>query len=135
MAAKKTNFSNADQVYAFLQARGISKQMIQQIRAMLAEDALTNGETLAYNRIYTAVALTARRSLKFGPKRLLKFLSDFNKVCASVLDEDREWPEIMKELDEETGIIIRMDEKTGHWLCEYKPDDGAPEVDLYNKEE
>ena len=133
--AKKSNFTNAEQVYAFLMARGISRHGIQQIRALLAEDALTNGETLAYNRIYTAVALTARRSLKFGPKRLLKFLSDFNSTCASVLDEDREWSDVMRELDDETGIIIRMDEKTGHWLCEYKPDDGAPEVDLYNKEE
>lgn len=133
--AKNSNFRNADQVYAFLMARGISKPMIRQIRALLAEDALTNGETLAYNRIYTAVALTARRHLKFGPKRLLEFLKAFNDTCGAVMDEDREWADVMKELDEETGIIIRMDEKTGHWLCEYKPDDGAPEVDLYNKEE
>lgn len=117
--AKKQTFTNAEQVYAFLMARGISRQGIQQIRALLAEDALTNGQTLAYNRVYTAVALAARRSLHFGPKRLLKFLKDFNSVCEEVLDEDRDWPEVMKELDDETGIIIRMDTETGHWLCEY----------------
>ena len=40
---KNSNFRNADHVYAFLMARGISRQGIQQIRALLAEDALTNG--------------------------------------------------------------------------------------------
>lgn len=125
---KKQAFTNAEQVYAFLMARGISRSGIQQIRALLAEDALTSGETLAYNRVYTDVALAARRSLHFGPKRLLKFLKDFNTVCEEVLDEDREWPEVMQELDDETGIIIRMDDKTGHWLCEYhRPN----EIDVY----
>lgn len=46
------------------------------------------------------------------------------------MDEDREWSDVMAELDRETGIVIRQNEETGEWLCEYKPRDGV-EVDVY----
>lgn len=130
MSKRKKGAWTREQVYGFLQSKGIAGALLMEIKAVLAEEALTNGRNLAYNRIYTAVALTARRSLHFGSKRLLRFLRDFNKVCVEVMDEDREWSDVMAELDRETGIVIRQNEETGDWLCEYKPKDGV-EVDVY----
>lgn len=126
MASKDGAFENTKMIYAYLKARGIPKPIVDRIRKTLAEDALVDGKMLAYNRIYTAVALMLRRHLGFGRKRIIDALHAFDDICGSVLDEDREWAEIMQELDDETGLIIRCGDD-GNVLCEYQQEN---EVDV-----
>ena len=108
---KKQSFTDSKQCMAFLAARyKIPKPMLEQIRAIMIQDSLTDSESLAYNRIYTAVALMLHDHLHFGQKRLLAALRCFDGICGRVMDDEVSWPELMKELDEKTGLIIRKDE-------------------------
>ena len=117
---KKSNiFQDSKACMAFLAARyRIPKSMLEEVRAVMIQDALVGGQTLAYNRIYTAVALMLHEHLGFGRKRIVSALHSFDDICGRVLDDTVEWTEIMQELDDKTGIIIRMEDDK--LLCEYQ---------------
>lgn len=117
---KKNAFTDSKACMAFLAARyKIPKPMLEQIRAIMVQDAVTDGESLAYNRIYTAVALMLHDHLHFGRKRIVAALHCFDDICGRVLDDEISWPDIMQELDEKTGLIIRMNEDD-NLLMEYQ---------------
>ena len=127
MAAKKNTFTDSKACMAFLAARyKIPKPMLEQVRAIMIQDAVIGGETIAYNRIYTAVALMLHE-LHFDGDPLINALHIFDDICGRVLNDETDWHDIMKELDDKTGLIIRMNEDD-KILCEYTPDDGAPEI-------
>ena len=121
--AKKQTFTDSKMCMAFLQARyHIPKPMLEDIRAIMVQDALTDGKSLAYNRLYTAVALMLHDHLGFGRKRIVAALHTFDDICGRVCSDETDWPTIMKELDDKTGLIIRMDEGD-KLLCEYQTDE------------
>jgi hypothetical protein len=111
------------QVEAYLARYGIPKQMIKKIRLALIYDAVTEGKDLKYDRIYTGIALAARRAYGFGPERILRLLREFDSICGSVLDDGehtadpRDWTDIMQELKDETGIVINTGEDN-RLICE-----------------
>lgn len=123
MASKKQAFQDSKACMAFLAARyKIPKPMLEQIRAIMVQDSLMDGKVLAYNRIYTAVALMLHDHLGFGRKRIVDALHTFDDIVGRVLDDSTNWEDIMKELDDKTGLIIRMNEDD-KLLCEYQTDE------------
>ena len=111
------------QVEGYLAKYGIPKQVIKQIRIALISDAVTEGKDLKYDRIYTGIALAARRAYGFGAVRILRLLRSFDAICGSVLEDGehttdpREWTDIMQELKDETGIVIHTGEDN-RLICE-----------------
>lgn len=128
--SKKQTFTDSKACMAFLAARyKIPKPMLEQVRAIMIQDAVIDGNSIAYNRIYTAVALMLHDHLHFGRKRIVAALHAFDDICGRVLDDEVSWPEVMQELDDKTGLIIRMNDED-KLTCEYQPGDGAPEIDV-----
>lgn len=117
---KKNAFTDSKECMAFLAVRyKIPKPMLEQVRAIMVQDSLMDGKLLAYNRIYTAVALMLHDHLGFGRKRIVDALHTFDEIIGRVLDDNTYWEDIMKELDDKTGLIIRMNEDD-QLLCEYQ---------------
>lgn len=114
-------------VYAYLARHGIPKHMIQQIQVSLIYDAVTQGEDLKYDRIYTGIALTLRKKFGWGPERILRALRGFDEICGSVLEksEDGEdlanWNKLMQELKDETGLVIHTGDDN-RLICEVSRD-------------
>ncbi len=116
---KKQSFTDSKQCMAFLAARyRIPRPTLEMVRAVMIQDAVVDGNSMAYNRIYTAVALMLHDHLKFGRKRIVAALHCFDDICGRVMDDTISWHDIMKELDDKTGLIIRMNEDD-KLLCEY----------------
>lgn len=116
---KKQSFTDSKQCMAFLAARyRIPRPTLEMVRAVMIQDAVVDGNSMAYNRIYTAVALMLHDHLKFGRKRIVAALHCFDDICGRVMDDTTSWHDIMKELDDKTGLIIRMNEDD-KLLCEY----------------
>lgn len=116
---KKQSFTDSKQCMAFLAARyRIPRPTLEMVRAVMIQDAVVDGNSMAYNRIYTAVALMLHDHLKFGRKRIVAALHCFDDICGRVMDDTVSWHDIMKELDDKTGLIIRMNEDD-KLLCEY----------------
>lgn len=114
-------------VYAYLARHGIPKHMIQQIQVSLIYDAVTQGEDLKYDRIYSGIALALRKEMGWGPERILRVLRRFDDVCGSVLDKDENgedlanWNKLMQELKEETGLVIHTGDDN-RLICEVSRD-------------
>lgn len=120
MASKKQTFQDSKAVCNFLRARyAIPQSTFEQIRLTLAQEALLDAEDMMYNRIYSAVILALHRAYGFGQIRINRLLRELDNVSSWVTDKNVPWSEIMRVLDEETGIIIRRGE-SGNWLVEYK---------------
>ena len=118
--ASKTVFRDAKTAFAFLQARyGIPKSTCDQLRLIFAQDALIDGMDMGFNRLYTGVALMLHRTFGFGQKRLTQALKGLDDIMTLVTDKGVSWEELMRTLDEETGLIIRQGDD-GNWICEYK---------------
>ena len=116
---KKQSFTDSKQCMAFLAARyRIPRPTLEMVRAVMIQDAVVDGNSMAYNRIYTAVALMLHDHLKFGRKRIVAALHCFDDICGRVMDDTTSWHDIMKELDDKTGLIIRRNEDD-KLLCEY----------------
>lgn len=95
------------QITGYLKARGIPKQMIDQIRMSLTYDAVTQSKDIQYDRIYTGIGLMLRKEYGFGRERILRGLKCFDDTVGSVLDPDKDWTTVMDELRDDVGIIIR----------------------------
>ena len=120
MASKKQTIQDSKAVCNFLRARyAIPQSTFEQIRLTLAQEALLDAEDMMYNRIYSAVILALHRAYGFGQIRINRLLRELDNVSSWVTDKNVPWSEIMRVLDEETGIIIRRGE-SGNWLVEYK---------------
>lgn len=111
------------QVYGYLAGRGIPRQMIEGIRTALIYDGVTEAKDVMYDRIYSAVALMIWRRYKLSPSEIVEALKEFDRICGAVLDSDEseeagaEWTDIMKELREETGIVIHTGDDN-RLICE-----------------
>ena len=96
------------QVEMYLLQKGIPRSMIQNIRISLTYDAVTQGHDIQYDRIFTGIALMLRKEFGFGPERIIRGLRRFDNECGSVIDDpEKDWGDLMKELKDETGIVIR----------------------------
>lgn len=112
---------NLQQVKAYLAAHGIPRQMVDKIRVVLVNDAIQESDNMKYDRIYTAVALAIRHTYGFGAEKIARCLREFDRICGSVLQggdgDDRDWTEIMQELKDTTGIVIRTGDEN-RLVCE-----------------
>lgn len=110
---------NMKQVTVYLAKHGIPKTMVNEIRMAFMNDAIENGGNIQADRIYTSVALMLHRAFGFGAKRIFKGLRCFDDLNGSV-NEDATWHQLMQELEEETGIIIRSGEDKDRLAFEYR---------------
>ena len=99
------------QVYPYLLGHGIPRQMIDSIRVSLIYDAMTEAHNIAYDRIYTGIALMLNDVFNLSAEQILDGLTYFDKVCAEVImDPDhkapKDWMDHMDRLREETGIVV-----------------------------
>lgn len=113
--------SEIKNLVGFLRAKGISQSMIDQIRIAFVNEAMAESSNMKYDRIYTAIALMLRRAYGFGHVRIFRGMNAFGDIMSSVAADDaKEWEELMAELDDETGIVIRTDcENRDRLVCEY----------------
>ena len=107
------------QVTAYLRQKGIPPSMVEQIRLAFANDAVQNSAGVQADRIYTILALTLREAYGFGHERIFKGLQKFDELNGQAA-ESYEWPDLMKRLQDETGIVIttNTDERIAF---EYRP--------------
>ena len=107
---KEIKLNSIGQVNAYLRSKGIPPQTIKTIREALINDAIQQADALKYNRELSLMAYVLRFRLGFGQKRILRFLHWYDDISAEVADGARTWPELMKELQDETGIEVRTTE-------------------------
>lgn len=98
-------------VTAYLMKRGVPKQMIREIRMVLAADAVKEASHIHMDRIFSGVALMLHNTFGFGAKRIVKGLHDLDAVYMSITEGSEEWMELMEKLKDETGVIIRSGEE------------------------
>lgn len=105
----------------YLRQKGIPANMIESIRYTFINEALAESSDMKYDRLYTALALATRRAFGFGHKRIMRVMQEFEKIMHSLTSEEaKEWEDIMEELDNETGIVIRTDnENRNRLVCDY----------------
>lgn len=92
---------------AYLASRGIPKQMVKEIRMQLTYDAVTQAKDLQYDRIYASIGLMLHKEYGFGQQRILRGLKRFDEIAGSVLDPETDWTNVMEELRDDVGIIVR----------------------------
>lgn len=105
----------------YLRQKGIPANMVEAIRYAFVNEALAESSDMKYDRLYTALALATRRAFGFGHVRILRVMQEFEKIMRSLTSENpKEWEDIMEELDDETGIVIRTDNNDRNRLvCDY----------------
>lgn len=121
------------QAIIYMQMRGIPYQMIKSIRENFAADAMMEVAQLRIIKEYTALILSFKRALGFGQKRIREAMHAFDEICASVKDE-KNWGDLMHELDVETGIVIRSGDSRDRAIYEYLGDDFERMVDIEMEE-
>lgn len=98
--------TNIKGITAYLQAKGIPKSMINEIRIALTNDAVQQSTAVQADRVFTIVALTLREAYGFGYKRIFEGLKKFDELNQMAAD-DYIWPELMERLRDETGIVVK----------------------------
>lgn len=111
--------NNLKGITAYLQAKGIPKSMINEIRLALTNDAVKQSISVQADRIFTIVALTLREAYGFGYKRIFDGLKKFDELNQQAAD-DYIWPELMERLRDETGIVVKSGDDQ-RIAFEYKP--------------
>ncbi len=106
MAKNKTRYT-MDQITTYLRVKGVPSQMIYQIRMALAQDALTEADNVHWDRIFTSIASSLRKCFGFGPTRIMRCLQEVNDTMARVGDNEETWHEIMENLKNDVGIVVR----------------------------
>ena len=111
--------TNIKGIIAYLQAKGIPKSMINEIRLALTNDAVQNSGAVQADRVYTLLALTLREAYGFGHERIFKGLLKFDELNTEAAG-DYCWPQLMERLRDETGIVITTNTED-RIAFEYKP--------------
>lgn len=109
------------QVTGFLRQRGVSPQMTEAIRLAFIQDAVQNGKDIQADRIYTMLALSLHDVSGFGAKRIIKVLERFD-YYSSIPQEELDWPELMKQLREKTGLVVQSNTED-RIVFEYIPEE------------
>lgn len=109
------------QIRDFLKSRGISKNMTDAIIITLTQKAIEEGNSVQADRIYTFMALMLHEVYGFGAKRIIKGLEKYDEYCGRT-PEEWDWPDIMKELREKTGLVIQSN-SADRIVFEYIPEE------------
>lgn len=113
MAEKFVNSITMQMWEAYLKRHGVPAAMIRRQREDYTLDALENETKMKYDRIYSGIALSCRRAYGFGAQRIMKQLTEFDGLMGELTREEdsKEWTDLMKELRDETGLVVRTDEE------------------------
>lgn len=121
--ARKVKDSNlsVSMIMAYLKRKGVPKNMMEEIRVALLEDAVVNGESIQYDRVFTAMGLMLKRCLGLDSQKILECLDCYDKINGLVVRGEKNWTELMSELEEETGIVIHTSQD--RLICEYRAEE------------
>lgn len=124
---RKAPLRSKSDIYRLLRMYGVSKEFTDAILSDLIYYAVTEGNDLKYDRIYSGVALMLHRRYHLSGPEILEGLREFDAVCGSVLsdeetgEEGADWRDLMAELKEATGIVIHTgDDNRLICECEWK---------------
>ena len=107
---KKNRWQNSRQIYAWLKAQyGIPQAVLNEIRVAIAQDAAADGEGLAYDRFLTMLAVALNRRHHWGEKRITDIITDIFQIADDVNTGKVTMQGLMKEIADNTGLIIRTD--------------------------
>jgi len=106
MAKKNNQLSTRAQCVAIMKRYGMPMATINAIMICLVDDSVRNGNDVKSDRIYSLIALMLHRVFGFGVKRIMRFMHAFDGAVGEVAEGGREWPEIMADLEAETGIVV-----------------------------
>lgn len=137
MAKKNYNPANRGQTQsmavAILKRYGVPGHVIKSVMWELVNAAIQESKDMKYDRIYAAMALASHRAFGYGAKRIIKLLRAFDDLSLHVAeDENRTWDQLMVELRNETGLVVRTDEKN-RLIFEYAGADVKEEGGLDEK--
>lgn len=85
--------------------------------------SVTEADWLKYDRIYSGIALMLWRRYQLSGPEIVEGMKAFDAICGSVLKKDEtdedmaEWPDLMKELRDATGIVIHTGDDN-RLICE-----------------
>ena len=96
------------QVTALLKKRGIPQAAINDIRMAFIQDAVQNAGDVHADRMFTLVAMMLMETYGFGHTRIFRGLQKLDELAARAA-QDGEWPVMMEELREKTGIVVSSD--------------------------
>lgn len=126
----KSNFKTATDARTlemFLRAKyKVPETVIRGLRVAYADRSVRDANEIKMNRLYSVAALALRRYTDekgdaWGTKRLMEYLQTFSDLYEAFVMNDDKWPDLMKALRDEAGIVIRTGEE-GDELCEYSDD-------------
>ena len=114
------------EVMAYLKVKGVPKPMLRHIREALAMDAVEEADNLHLDRIYTAFGLALFEAAGYEGEGLLKIFEEINRQMVRVNQPEVNWDQLMEELFEKTGIVVRAGDGD-RIVVEYKPEDAQDE--------
>lgn len=103
---KKKSLSR-DYVYGLLRSKNINDNTIRQIKECLTWEAVHEASNVQFDRIFTAMCMAIREEYGFGGKKILRAADRANKILISIGESEESWQDLMQNLREETGIIVR----------------------------
>lgn len=122
---KKNRWQNSRQIYAWLKAHyGIPQAVLNEIRVAMAQDVTADGTGLAYDRFLTMMAVALNRRHKWGAKRITDIMTDIFQIADDVNNGVVTMQGLMKEIADNTGLIIRSDRDgvVGDYFAENEKD-------------
>ena len=109
-----------EQMNSLLRAKGISKNWIDAYRHLLIGDALQEGAEIKQERLYTAVGWAIHKAYGFSTVRVARGINWFDHVFYAIDKDEATWEQIMRELDDETGIVVRVSPEKDRLVLEYR---------------
>ena len=109
-----------EQMNALLRAKGISKQWIDTYRRLLIGDAMQEGEEIKQERLYTAVGWAVHKAYGFSTVRVARAINWFDRVFFAIDRDQTTWEEVMRELDDDSGIVVRVAPEEDRLYLEYR---------------
>jgi len=100
-----------DNLKLYLLKHGIPPRFVDEVRAALVNDAIRESTDMKYDRIYAGIALAAYNSYGFGAKRALRLLRAFDDLAGSMAEPGNSWDDLMLDLRNKTGLVVRTDEE------------------------
>lgn len=92
----------------YMAKHGIPSSYVNKMINEITDTCLKESDALRMERVFTALALALRRTYGFGAARIARGMAAFSRILEDTADDKITWPELMKILDQETGLIIRQ---------------------------
>jgi len=93
-----------------LQAYNIPPSTIRLLREAFMYDAVQQARDFKYDRIYCCIGLSLFNVFGFGARRIIKLLTEFDRLCGAINGNEQTWEDVMRDLHKKVGLLVRTDE-------------------------